>query len=581
MKKDKNNQNTAISRAKKGQAILTGSPADIVVVNPEEKPRKFQTEDNILEKVVNLVQRRKRAISMRRREPKMVRRRQILKTRLASKEKLMQRAMRMAKQMLRRKMAGSRGSQYQYLGPTERLNIDKMIEPRAKAIKKIAMRLLPRVQSGERKRLSAVQSGRSTKGVYNMSSNIVSHYEPSIKSNLIGEKISKEDLNQLFSLYEAGFMRNLGSVISSPIRAAGIVGKIGLGTAAISSAMSTPRGAVGTLATGGALASKKMSEFGKIDKDKDTGKSWSLFKTPQEKMELERLKQSKEATTQQKIVTKQKKLELASQQDDAARKKQLNVVAHKEWDYDGYLTEKAYKNIQQKALDNHIPFDALQEVFERGIQECTCGGIKDKHQVAMQRVNSFIAQGKTFQEDDNDIAERRGLWDNIHAKRKRIKSGSGERMRKPGSEGAPTKQNFIDASEEVKRTPAEKFKAGLKKAGYDPDAGAKRLLDLIAKQKKDREEFEKKYKSAYEEVNIGESFIVDRAAGYSTTYTAADLGIKFQGGFQLHPSVTEEGGAGNEGTNKLVNKYKNDTPGQQVEAMIRMMRSKRKANTPC
>lgn len=48
------------------------------------------------------------------------------------------------------------------------------------------------------------------------------------------------------------------------------------------------------------------------------------------------------------------------------------------------------------------------------------------------------------------------------------------------------------------RTPQEKFKAGLKKSGYDPDAGAKRLLDLIAKQKKEREEFESKYKSAYE-----------------------------------------------------------------------------------
>jgi hypothetical protein len=32
----------------------------------------------------------------------------------------------------------------------------------------------------------------------------------------------------------------------------------------------------------------------------------------------------------------------------------------------------------------------------------------------------------------------RGLWDNIHAKQKRIKAGSGERMRKPGSKGAPT-----------------------------------------------------------------------------------------------------------------------------------------------
>lgn len=31
-----------------------------------------------------------------------------------------------------------------------------------------------------------------------------------------------------------------------------------------------------------------------------------------------------------------------------------------------------------------------------------------------------------------------GLWDNIHAKRKRIAEGSGEKMRKKGSKGAPT-----------------------------------------------------------------------------------------------------------------------------------------------
>jgi hypothetical protein len=38
------------------------------------------------------------------------------------------------------------------------------------------------------------------------------------------------------------------------------------------------------------------------------------------------------------------------------------------------------------------------------------------------------------------INEKRGLWDNIHAKRERIKRGSGEKMRKPGSEGAPTEK---------------------------------------------------------------------------------------------------------------------------------------------
>ena len=31
-----------------------------------------------------------------------------------------------------------------------------------------------------------------------------------------------------------------------------------------------------------------------------------------------------------------------------------------------------------------------------------------------------------------------GLWDNIHAKRARIKEGSGESMRSPGAPGAPT-----------------------------------------------------------------------------------------------------------------------------------------------
>jgi len=44
-----------------------------------------------------------------------------------------------------------------------------------------------------------------------------------------------------------------------------------------------------------------------------------------------------------------------------------------------------------------------------------------------------------YSDDTNIIDEgERGLWDNIHAKRKRIKAGSGEHMRKPGSKGAPT-----------------------------------------------------------------------------------------------------------------------------------------------
>ena len=46
------------------------------------------------------------------------------------------------------------------------------------------------------------------------------------------------------------------------------------------------------------------------------------------------------------------------------------------------------------------------------------------------------------------LEEKRGLWDNIHAKRERIKRGSGEKMRKPGSKGAPSNADLKNSQSE-------------------------------------------------------------------------------------------------------------------------------------
>ena len=45
---------------------------------------------------------------------------------------------------------------------------------------------------------------------------------------------------------------------------------------------------------------------------------------------------------------------------------------------------------------------------------------------------------------------KNGLYANIHAKRERIKAGSGEKMNKVGSKDAPTEQNFKDAQKTAK-----------------------------------------------------------------------------------------------------------------------------------
>jgi len=44
-----------------------------------------------------------------------------------------------------------------------------------------------------------------------------------------------------------------------------------------------------------------------------------------------------------------------------------------------------------------------------------------------------------------------GLYANIHAKRERIRKGSGEKIRKPGSKGAPTAKAFRESKKTVRR----------------------------------------------------------------------------------------------------------------------------------
>jgi hypothetical protein len=58
--------------------------------------------------------------------------------------------------------------------------------------------------------------------------------------------------------------------------------------------------------------------------------------------------------------------------------------------------------------------------------------------------------------DDTDFTEyaeggKVGLYANINAKRKRIAAGSGEKMRKVGSAGAPTAQAFIQSAKTAKK----------------------------------------------------------------------------------------------------------------------------------
>ena len=80
---------------------------------------------------------------------------------------------------------------------------------------------------------------------------------------------------------------------------------------------------------------------------------------------------------------------------------------------------------------------------------------------------------KTIRRKDNpdDVAVyakggKAGLYANINAKRERIAAGSGEKMRKPGAKGAPTKDAFIQSAKTAKMAKGGNFiQKAIKKPG--------------------------------------------------------------------------------------------------------------------
>ena len=66
-------------------------------------------------------------------------------------------------------------------------------------------------------------------------------------------------------------------------------------------------------------------------------------------------------------------------------------------------------------------------------------------------------------------AKKPGLYANIHAKRLRIKAGSGERMRKPGSKGAPTAKDFKDSAKTAKKPQKQEYWKGMPPAAHSTE----------------------------------------------------------------------------------------------------------------
>tara|TARA_R110002126_G_scaffold85663_1_gene207253 strand:+ start:570 stop:1232 length:663 start_codon:yes stop_codon:yes gene_type:complete len=139
--------------------------------------------------------------------------------------------------------------------------------------------------------------------------------------------------------------------------------------------------------------------------------------------------------------------------------------------------EKEYKKIVGKDRKFKEPKDALFALeradvgvkFVDGLEKKGINTKKIREDILKEKMKSKefrvgTAKGKSKASDDDEKKYRvyqkggrvkksmgGGLYENIHKKKARIAAGSGETMRKVGSAGAPTAQNFKDAAKTAKK----------------------------------------------------------------------------------------------------------------------------------
>jgi lambda repressor-like predicted transcriptional regulator len=639
----------------------TGKPLDGIDINPQLNDvstngnlLKIRKEDSVdltapviqERKALTIPQRQKRARDLRAREPRMIRAREVAKTKLAPPSKIEQRALARARAIVKSRFSARKGVPYAELTTSEKIQVDTAVAKKTKLIKRIAARLLPRIRKAEFERLKSFRNGDKLQDLSTQSPNSQGIMPKMTEEMLeLFNTLDVADTNSLIGIIEntihqfnkdnnplgEQLKKMLNAVLPEDVVTESLMKK--------SEKTGIPFSTLKEVFDRGEYSwdeSNRMTQeqyaFARVNSYIAKGKAWHMdADLREEKVVNAKLDESfsdfmenynyhvglsgstakkREAhwKNMQKYSDKDPRAYQDAPGDKAARKKGMPQSEYTKKYHAMYgedveaLINEAAAGLADKAKKSGVSLSVLKKVYARGVAAWNTGHRPGTtpQQWGMARVNSYISKGKgTYHGADKDLREAGpGLWANIHAKRERIKRGSGERMRKPGEKGAPTPEGLRSAQESVgtdkrkkielvDRIPADQAakarQAEIQKkiideakgtpyvkpfhnekgehAGWKSSNGRNvkfwRLSDSAKKKAyqhagisedtaADREigtdSLVKKYKkdTPGQKTNLDESFNMAWTSGIGVTLSAADCGIQIKAGFELHPDVVDQ-----------------------------------------
>jgi len=549
---DKKNKPVDTQQLKKptGKSV-TGKPLDGIEIRPQLKGlgNRQHNEDTVVltdtlaeKKALTLVQRQRRARILRAKEPKMQRAKEVAQHKLASEDKLKARAINKARNIVKMRFAARRGTPYTELTTSEKIQVDKVVDKKVALIRKLAARLLPSLRKAEVNRLASFQSGaklqHATAGPVNEEfNNIVESLDSKTSMQLVDIiNDSIDALNENNNTMGITLKRLLNAVLPEDAATSTLIQKAERTGIPFSTLREVfERGSFAWENDG--KATQEQFSFARVNSYIAKGRAWTLdADLREEKLINDKLDNVFEAyhtglsaSTAKAREAHWKKMEKYSDKDDRA-----------------YQDAPGDKAARKKPMPQSV---------------------HTKKYHAMYGANEDY-RAPDIHEDPTVPDINESLWANIHAKRKRIKAGSGERMRKPGEKGAPSAAGIQSAQESAHKETATqerqeiqyvKRNTGNKEKDVDPPH-IRRAHDQIKKKVID-ESNNTPYVKAFKEKGSTEQ------RGWKASNKHGKVkyfGLKFKDSAHKHAGINEDTSTDREvGTKSLTKKYQKETPGQE------------------
>ena len=361
------------------------------------------------EAVLTLQQRRQRALTMRKFKNKIKLARQKSMRKAATMEKLKNRARKKAINIIRAKVAGKKGANYNQLSPGEKMMIDKRVAKKKAVINKIAKRMIPTLRKLDLQRLSGKKVNEEFESMLSLDEQFELTFEVAQDKDIEDRKGTQP------AKYYTGMAKSTKAKRDAQFKK--------------QAKMDDDNPDAYKPAPGDAEAETKPSTYtkryhqmfnkeGQILLDKRF-RAFRHLRQQQEQTELEKVrddhKDEREAQkrrhrdevidAKKRDLDRQKTAEQVDVKDDHELLEWIDAIANEIHDSIDLEEAKSDNALKTKSEKSGISLSILKKVFDRGVAAWRTGHRPGTtpQQWGYARVNSFITGGKTRTTGDADL----------------------------------------------------------------------------------------------------------------------------------------------------------------------------------